>query len=50
MIRRRRWTLAAAAEVGASSAAAAALATLGVVMLVGTLIADRRFRQRQRVQ
>jgi len=37
----------AAAEDGVSSAVAAALATLGVVMLVGTFIAERRFRQRQ---
>lgn len=38
---------AAAAEDRAASAMAAVLAALGVVMLVGTFIADRRFRQRQ---
>jgi plastocyanin len=38
-------TLAAiAAEEGASLAVALALAILGLVMLVGTLVADRRFR------
>ncbi len=40
----------AAAAVEDDATSAAALATLGVVMLVGTLIADRRFRQRQRAQ
>jgi plastocyanin len=39
-------TLAAVADDDAPSAVALALATLGVVMLVGTLVADRRFRWR----
>jgi plastocyanin len=34
-------------DAGAYSAVALALAVLGVVMLVGTLVADRRFRTRE---
>jgi plastocyanin len=36
-----------ARDAGAYSAVALALAVLGVVMLVGTLVADRRFRTRE---